>query len=475
VAPAQGATDHSAGKSFDTALRRKVVRDTARPERFPLEERMAYYGVRAVSVAVVDKCRLADVRAYGTANADGAASTPQTLFQAGSVSKVVAAVGAMKLVEEGKLSLDSDIAQTLTQWTLPRPSPTFGPVTLRRLLSHSSGLGVEGFKGYAVDAPLPSLTQVLDGASPANTAAVRLERAPGTAWQYSGGGYVVTQMLIEQASGRNFAEYMRSRVLKPAGMGSSTYSQPLPEAVRSQAAVGTLADGSPIPGGWRVYPEQAAAGLWTTPTDLARFGIALMEAARSSGPSLLTGHSMSEMMRPQAGSWGLGLEVVAPGSPRKLSHTGAPVGYRTLWVMFPDTCQGAAIMTNADEGMTLAYEVARALADRYHWPDPMPSEGLAFTQPNSDLAHGIIGTYQLVEFPAERFSVGRTANGSLYWQRFGRGRRQLEAASHSELVSPDSGTRLRPLGLDKSTGAVSSIEVRFGGGANVARRVDDRH
>lgn len=456
---------------FESSLRRKVVRNAQDPERFSIYERMAYYGVPAVSLAVVDNCRIVTARAYGTANPQGGETTPSTLFQAGSVSKVVAAVGALKLVEERKLSLDADIGEYLTGWNLPRPSFANVPVTLRQLLSHTAGLGVEGFKGYAIDDAMPSLKQVLDGEPPANTQAVRLESAPGAGWRYSGGGFVVTQMLVEQASGRGFADYMRQRVLVPAGMESSTYAQPLPPDLTPRAASGTLADGSPIRGGWRVYPEQAAAGLWTTPRDLARFSIVLVEALRGVSPAVVTQATVLGMLQPQSERWGLGVELSKPGEPRSFSHTGAPVGYRTLWLMFPDSCQGATIMTNADEGMALAYEVARAIADGYHWPDPMPSEVVAFAAPSRQQVGRFLGTYQLADFPAERFTVSQAADGALYWSRVGRGRRELQSTNRDELVAPDSGMRLRAVDYEQSTGVASTLEVRFPGGVNLARRV----
>jgi CubicO group peptidase (beta-lactamase class C family) len=460
---------------YDSNLRRKVILEGAGNQRFGIEERMRHYGVPAVSVAVVDGCEIVDSRAFGQARPDGTPAYPGTRFMAGSVSKVVASAGALKLVEDGTLSLDDDVSHYLGGWTLPRPEPFDQiPVTLRQLLSHSAGLTVPGFKGYAAGTTLPSLTQILDGTPPANTDPVRIKVRPGADWRYSGGGFVLTQLLMEEVSHIPFQDLIRDRVLRPAGMHRSGYHAPLATTPAPEAASGTLADGTQMPGGWRLYPEQAAAGLWSTPTDLSHFGIALVRSLRGENGALLTKTTANEMMRRQAGAWGLGVELSPDGAPRKFSHTGAPVGYRTLWLMFPDTCQGATIMTNADEGMTLAHEVARAIADQYGWPDPMHSERASFVPLTDAIAARFTGTYQLRDFPAERFEVERLLDGTVTWARQGRGRKALAASGPNELLSPDSGMRLVALDRSPRDDVVTTLELRFPGGVNIAQRVEVR-
>lgn len=192
----------AADRDFAKSLRRKVFVEGAGPQLYGIEERMRHYAVPGVSVAVVDNCRIVEIRGFGTASPQGRQVTGETLFQAGSLSKVAAAVGALKLVEQGRLDLDTDISTRVDGWT---PTAKTGeaaphPLTLRHLLSHGAGLSVAGFKGYPVGSPVPTLRQVLDGEPPANTAPVRTERAPGVEWRYSGGGFVVTQLLMQQAT-----------------------------------------------------------------------------------------------------------------------------------------------------------------------------------------------------------------------------------------------------------------------------------
>lgn len=472
IASPAAASDGPEPPAYASMLRRKIILDGLGEQRFQIEDRMKHYGVPGVSVAVVRNCEVVDARGFGRANPWGRAVGPNTVFQAGSVSKVVATVGALKLVEDGTLTLDADVSRYLHTWTLPRPAPySKADVTLRHLLSHSAGLSVAGFKGYPVGSALPDLVQILDGVAPANTRPVRLEAVPGSAWSYSGGGFVLTQLLMERASGSVFKHFIRQRVLRPAGMMRSTYDAPDGGRYAANAAAGTLADGASIPGGWKLYPEHAAAGLWATPTDLSRLAIELVRSLRGTAGSLLKKDTAREMLRRQSGDWGLGVELHREGHPRMFSHTGAPIGYRTLWLMQPDTCDGATIMTNADEGMQLAYEIARALADHYAWPDPMESEHAPYTATTEAITQSFAGTYQLREFPTERFSIDRRPDGTLTWGRVGRGRVALEASGQQQLLSPDSGMRVVALERHPHGQTVTAVELRVGTRVNVADRV----
>jgi len=241
-----------------------------------LLERMAELGIPGLSVAVIDGRELAWARGYGVLDLESKREvTPESLFLAGSISKPVAATAALRLVQEGKLTLDGDVNRWLRSWRLPS-SAAFGDevVTLRRLLTHTAGLTVHGFPGYA-RTEIPTVPQVLDGEAPANTAAVRVDLTPGTEWRYSGGGYTVMQLLLADVSGRPFEELVADSVLGPFGMASSTYQNPLPADFHQLAATGHHPGQRPVAGGWHVYPEMAAAGLWTTASDLARFAIGI--------------------------------------------------------------------------------------------------------------------------------------------------------------------------------------------------------
>ncbi|MDQ6892110.1 MAG: beta-lactamase family protein [Acidobacteriota bacterium] len=244
---------------------------------WPLEERMRHYKVEGVSVAVFRGFRVVWTEARGFADRETKQpATPETLFQAGSISKPVAATAVLRKVEAGELDLGRDVNAYLKSWKLPEsPAAAGKKATLERILSHSAGLTVRGFPGYAVGEPVPTVSQVLDGAPPANTAPVRIDVEPGTRYRYSGGGYTIAQLALTDVTGKPFPELMRQLVLEPSGMTSSTYAQPLPPEKLRLAAAGYRRDGTPIAGKRHTYPEMAAAGLWTTAGDLARFAIAI--------------------------------------------------------------------------------------------------------------------------------------------------------------------------------------------------------
>lgn len=356
-------------KPIEMGLVRSITVPGA-PDRYTVNERMAHYRVPGISVAVIENCRIVDVRGFGRTGVNGGLVGPKTLFQAGSISKTVTAVGALKLVEQEKLGLDTDVRARLHSWNASKTAEPRGPVTLRGLLSHTAGTGVAGMKGYMPGAPLPTLEQTLNGLSPANTEAIRIEVTPGTKWKYSGGGYVVAQALMMGTTGQSFPQLMKRLVLKPAGMKNSSFQQPLHPKRLAQAAAGVGPDGSPLPGSWLVYPEMAAAGLWTTPQDLAAFAVSLARAVRGEDNALLRREAASQMMTRGLGNWGLGVDLGKPGEPRQFSHTGHTTGYQSMLIMYPDTCQGAAVMTNADEGGWLVQEMMRSIALAYGWPRP---------------------------------------------------------------------------------------------------------
>jgi CubicO group peptidase (beta-lactamase class C family) len=239
------------------------VTATTKPMR--LADRMQHYSVPGLSVAVVDRGQLVWAQAWGVVQVGQSARLiPDTRMQAASIRKAVAAVGALRAVDKGRLALDVDLNSQLRSWQIPPGAQSVDqPVTLRRVLSHSAGLTVSGFMGYVPGTPVPSTLQVLEGVSPANSAPVRVDISPGREWRYSGGGFVVLQQLLEDVSGLSFEAFMQREVLAPAGMRHSSFAL-APDAL-AQAAVGHD-QGVAIAGLRAVHPELAAAGLWATPS-----------------------------------------------------------------------------------------------------------------------------------------------------------------------------------------------------------------
>ena len=321
-----------------------------------------------LSVAVIEGYKIVWAKGYGTTELRGTTPvTTETLFQAGSISKPVAATGMLALVEEGKLSLDEDVNVKLKTWKVPENEFTKEQkVTLRRLASHTAGLTVHGFPGYEVDDKLPTLVQVFNGEKPANTAPIRVDFVPGTKERYSGGGVTIEQQVMMDVTGKPFPALMKATVLDKIGMSDSSYEQPLPAAWATRTATGTYRDGKAVHGKWHVYPEMAAAGLWTTPTDLAKFAIEIALSERGKSNKVLSQQTTREMLTPVREEAGLGF-FVSKDRPGEFGHNGADEGFQALLVMNADTGQGAAIMANSDNGILVAGELLRSIAKEYGW------------------------------------------------------------------------------------------------------------
>ena len=382
---------------------------------YVLADRMRHYGVPGASIAVIDGRRVAWERAYGTIEAGGVQRVDTTtLFQAGSISKAITAVAALHFVDRGLVQLDEDVNLRLVRWKLPQSELTRDrPVTLRGLLSHGAGLNIPSFGGYGAGAPVPTLLQVLQGAPPANTPPVRVELAPGTRWSYSGGGLSVVQQLLIDVSGRPFAETMQETVFDPVGMTRTVAEQPLSVARATSAATGHSA-GAPVTGRWRVHPEVAAAGLWSTAGDLGRFGVAVLRAISGESDALLRPATAREMVTRQIGEWGLGFALgvgtVVSGD-STVGHDGSTVGYTARLLVLPATGQGIAVMTNG-ESEAIIDEITRAVAQEYSWPvRPRVAKSIAAVDPEGYAA--LAGRYRVeLGDRAVDFVVGVDGSGN---------------------------------------------------------------
>lgn len=338
------------------------------PVQLSLAALMDLYKVPALSIAVIEDYKIAWAKGYGTIGTGSPAPvTTKTLFQAGSISKPVAATGALYLVEHSKLALDEDVNLKLKTWKVPDNDFTKEQkVTLRRLMSHTAGLTVHGFPGYDVDAPLPTLVQIFNGEKPANTAPIRVDIVPGTQQRYSGGGVTIEQQLMMDVTGKAFPELMREMVLDKIGMTDSSYQQPLPSARAAMTANGTYGDGKPVHGRWHIYPEMAAAGLWTTPTDLAKFAIEIAQSRHGKSNRVLSQKMTEEMLTEVKDGAGLGF-FVEKENPGQFGHNGADEGFQALLTMNSETGKGVAIMADSDNGIAVADLVLRRVAEIYAW------------------------------------------------------------------------------------------------------------
>jgi CubicO group peptidase (beta-lactamase class C family) len=358
-----------------------VARRVTRPETLTgsvsdaalIQQLLKQTNVPGVSIAVIKDFKVVRALAYGVADSESRTPvTAGTMFQAGSISKTIAAMASLKAVQEKRFRLDQDVNTILRSWKLPVGEfTTAGPVTPRTLMSHVSGTGDGfGFPGYAPGTPLPTLQQILDGLPPSNTRAVRLERAPMTAEEYSGGGVMVQQLALMDAVGKPFAQIAREWIFEPLEMADSTFEQPLPVGRQAQAARAHTPTGAKPQTNepWRVFPEQAAAGLWTTPTDLARFAIEVQLALQGRSSRVLAPAVAREMVTPVGvGGYGVGFALVKQGEGWYFMHNGSTFGFRASLFAHSTKGYGAAIMTNGAGGDALIPQVLRLIQQEHKW------------------------------------------------------------------------------------------------------------
>ncbi|MFC1462659.1 serine hydrolase domain-containing protein [Verrucomicrobiota bacterium] len=331
--------------------------------------------IPGLSLAIVHDGRIVKTAGYGWMDKDGKRSvTSATLFQAASLSKPVAALAVVRLAADGRLSLDEDVNRRLESWALPENEFTREEkVTLRRILTSCAGLTVGGFPGYVEGQPIPTLVQVLDGMPPANTPAIRVDFVPGSQERYSGGGFTLMQKLILDLSVASFPRFMRETVLLPLGMRSSTYEQPLPSEKEPIAAVGYHPDGNAVKGRWHTYPEMAAAGLWTTPSDLARYIIGIQKACSDAPDAIISQHAIREMLGEHGKGMGLGVGLESSGPTLRFFGNGRNEGFDSTFMAYADMGRGAVIMINTNDNTWVMHDILRVIGQEYEWPDFRPS------------------------------------------------------------------------------------------------------
>jgi len=372
-----------------------------------IAELMTRLNVPGVSIAVIRDHRIHWAKGYGIADvATGALVDTGTMFQAASMSKPVAAMAVLRAVQDGLFTLDTDINTILTSWKLDGGEFTKDrPVTPRTLTSHTSGLGDGfGFPGYDPSDSVPTVVQFLQGSKLSNVGVLFMERPPMTLMEYSGGGVTLMQQALSDARKRPFADIMRDDVLRPLGMTRSTFEQPLPASFDQNAARAHSGQGKAMGPKWHVHPEQAAAGLWTTPSDLARFLIEVQRAAAGQSNRVLSRATVQEMLSPVGvGDYAVGFAIQKMGQGWYFAHGGSNWGFRATMMAHKVKGYGLVVMTNADQGGAVANELSRRIQRAYEWdsfaePAPRgyrpPVERTEITVTES-VRRSYVGEYQL--------------------------------------------------------------------------------
>jgi CubicO group peptidase (beta-lactamase class C family) len=452
------ASDSVAGRqrAVEEGLLPAVVVEGDSVPTYSIAARMEHYKVPGISIAVINDGKVEWAKGYGLKRVGSTDSvTESTRFQAASISKPVTATAALRLVEEGRLKLDANVNDELKSWRVPDNEFTKKqPVTLGEILSHTAGLTVHGFPGYAAGEKVPSAVDVLDGKG--NTDPVRVDTVPGSIWRYSGGGYTVAQVLMQDVTGEPFATVMKRLVLDPLEMKQSSYVQPLPEEWADSAAVAYRSNGKRVEGQWHTYPEQAAAGLWTTPSDLARFALGIRAAYLGEDGGILKQATARQMLTERMGGYGLGVGVEGAGDTLRFSHGGANEGYRAFFVLHPASGDGVAVMTNSDAGAALYMEVVRAVARVYGWPDFEP-ETRTVVKVAPDVVEPYVGEYVL----DSDFVITVTRQGGQLFASYP-GQPKARLLAESDTVFFPEGNQLRLTFVRNADGRVTHLMVHAG-------------
>ena len=443
-----------------------------------IAELMARFNVPGVSIAVIRDHQIHWAKGYGIADVTtGAPVNTETMFQAASMSKPVAAMAVLRAVQDGLFTLDDDINKILTSWKLDGGEFTKErPVTPRMLTSHTSGLGDGfGFPGYDPSDTVPTVVQILQGHRHSNVGVLFMERPPMSLMEYSGGGVTLMQQALSDVRKRPFADIMRDNVLRPIGMTRSTYEQPLPPSFDRNAARAHSGDGKSMGAKWHVYPEMAAAGLWTTPSDLARFLIDVERSATGQSNRVLSRALAQEMLSPVGvGDYAVGFSIGKIGQGWYFSHGGANWGFRATMIAHKVKGYGLVIMTNADQGGTVASELSRRVQLAYEWdsfaqPAPRgyrpPVERVEVTVAE-DVLRAYVGEYQVA--PQRSLTI-TLENGHLQVQPTGQSKATMFAEAQDLFFLRVANAQIRF--TRAPSGEVTGLTLDLGGTQQTARKV----
>ena len=398
-----GQTDQKYSKEVETKITKVVnnlrgwVQIKNEPLNWTLADRMKFYHVNGVSIALIKDYKIEWARGYGWADsAEQRPVTTATLFQAASISKSLNAVGILTLVQEGKLSLDSDINDYLKSWKFPYDSISKGrKITLSNLLNHTAGLSVHGFDGYAQGDTIPTLVQILNGEKPANNKAVRSMFEPSLKYEYSGGGTEISQLILQDITGQPYDEYMWQNVLKPMGLIHSFFTQPPPADKLSLLAAGYYNDGKEVKGKYHIYPEQAAAGLWTNPTDLAHYVIETQLSLQGKSNKVLSQKMTKLMLTPYIdSSAALSVFITKQGSEKYFSHEGTNKGFVNQYYGSIENGNGVVVMANT-YNTRIFDEIINSIASVYNWKGFYAPKIKKIVTVNNEILKSYVGKYKL--------------------------------------------------------------------------------
>jgi len=434
-----------------------------------LKGRMAHYNIQGVSIAVIHNYKMEWAKGYGWADKDQKIPvTTQTVFQAGSISKSLNSVGVLKLVQEKKIDLYTDINSYLKSWKFPYDSLSKGKkITVANLLSHTGGLTVHGFGGYSKGDTIPIIEQVLDGKKPANSPAVRSMYEPGLKYEYSGGGITISQLIVMDITGQPYDKYMYDNVLKPLGMTSSTYQQPPVDKKPELIAAAYYPDGKEVPGKYHIYPEQAAAGLWTNPTDLCKYIIETQLAYAGRSHKVLNQQMTSLRLTPyidKSAALGVFIDDYPDGT-KYFEHGGVDEGFISQYYGSLEGGDGVVVMVNTANGGNLIPEIVNSVAKVYGFKDLNHSKVIKTVTVADTILQSYTGQYEL----APKFIITITKDGNnLFGQATGQGKLQIFPETQSKFFLKEVEAEVEFIKDDK--GQITKL-VLYQNGAHDAKKI----
>ena len=427
-------------------------------KEFNILERMEFYSVPGVSIAVVENGKIKWAKGYGYANTDTETKVnANTLFQAGSISKPLSALAALKLFENDSLDLNKNVNDYLKKWQIPENKFTkIKKVTLEKLLTHTAGMTVHGFPGYKQTDDFPEIIDVLNGKG--NTPKIVVDTIPGSIWRYSGGGYTVIEKVIEDVSGLSFDEYMSKSILLPIGMKNSTYQQPITKVWQNNISAAYDGNGKLIKGLWNNYPEQAAAGLWTTASDLALYCIEIQDIIQGKKDGVLTKKTVDRMLTKHKNDWGLGPSLEKEKDSLIFGHGGKNAGFTNDLKSYTYKGNAVVVMTNADNGGELISEIKNAVSKYYNWSISQPKT-IEVVELSSDDLKQYLGKYELkeqnlileVQFKGNQLVITNTPIGNL----------NLLPMTNTKFIHIESDTIIEFLVNEKVNGFIVNNSIRL--------------
>jgi CubicO group peptidase (beta-lactamase class C family) len=380
---------------------------------YSLAERMKKYNVVGLSVAVIDNYQIVWAKGYGYADKkEGRKVTTSTMFEPGSISKSLNAVGILQLAQQGKLDLYQDINQYLTTWKFPYDTVSHGKkITTAQLLSHTAGLGVHGFPGYRRDSAIAAVTDILDGRPPSNTEAVRSVTEPGMGPRYSGGGTLITQQMLTDITKKRYEDYLYEQVFRPLGMTNSSYNQPPVGSQRKNLATGYKSNGNEVPGKYFVYPEKAAAGLWTTPTDICKYMMEMQQAYLGKSSKVLNQEMVKLHVTPYKNDVAMGTFIQDRHGEMYFVHTASNEGFTGVFIGGLTNGKGAAVFANSDNAPVM-FELINSIAQAYNWKGFSKPEQITTVPVHDTITSKYIGEYILDGYLSE---IKKEKDGLYLW------------------------------------------------------------